>query len=315
MGPQEYLSAGLPFAAGLPRGETAALGAAIIWAFTSLFYARAGRLISPIAANTFKCAVATVLLTLAHFLIERTPYPSASLADWLILLASGVIGLAIGDSCLFSSFVRIGARKGLLLLSLNPLIGTAFGWIVLHETLDAQSLAGIAITMTGVLVVLWPANGFRSFRAASVGERALLYGVLFGLGAACCQATGALLAKPALARIDNLTATQIRMYGGTAALFVLGIVRGRFGHWAGLIRVHRLFWPLFVASFLGQFVAVWLMTMSLDYAPAGIALAILSTAPIWLIPLGGRFQDHAPTMRETAGLLVAIAGIALLLIR
>ncbi|NNE09378.1 MAG: DMT family transporter [Gemmatimonadetes bacterium] len=315
MGPQEYLGAGLPFPAGLPRGETAALGAALIWAFTSLFFARAGRLISPIGANTFKCAAAAVLLTLAHFLIERTPFPSAALSDWLILLASGVIGLAIGDSFLFSSFIRIGPRKGLLLLSLNPLIGTALGWILFREALDARSLAGIAVTMTGVLVVLSPKGGFRSFGAASVGERALLYGVLFGIGAACCQATGALVAKPALARIDNLTATQIRMYGGTAALVLLGLARGRFGHWANLIRVHRLFRPLFVASFLGQFVAVWLMTVSIDYAPAGIALTILSTAPIWLIPLGGRFQDHAPTPGETTGLLVAIAGIAVLLIR
>lgn len=305
----------MPLAAGLPSGEAAALAAALIWAFTSLFYARAGRLISPIAANTFKCATALVLLTVVHLVLERQPFPSATRADWLVLLVSGVIGLAIGDSFLFSSFVRIGPRKGLLLLSLNPLIGTALGWVVFRETLDARSMIGITITMTGTLAVLSPANGFRAFRATSVGERAVLLGVIFGIGAAFCQATGALLAKSALTRVDNLGATQIRMFGGAAALIALGIARRRFGHWAELIRVHRLFWPLLAASFFGQFVAVWLMTLSLDYAPTGIALAILSTAPVWLIPLGGRFQDHAPTARETAGLLVAIAGIAILLIR
>ena len=67
------------------------------------------------------------------------------------------------------------------------------------------------------------------------------------------------------------------------------------------------------ASVLGPFLAIFLMLYSLKNTPAGVTLTLLATAPVWLLPLGALLQKDHPSARETVGVMVAIAGIALLL--
>jgi drug/metabolite transporter (DMT)-like permease len=297
----------------LPVGECAALGAALIWAVTSIVFTRAGRLVSPVAANTYKAVAATVFLTIALWVFHGRPVVSGIAAgDLLALVASGLVGIALGDSMLFHSWQLIGTRRGMLVMALSPVIGALGGILFLGDEIGALAALGMALALGGVMWVI--GEGRAAPSADEAGRRSVLLGALLGLGAAASNAGGAVLARHALARVGVLEATQLRVAAAAAGLVALALVRGSLPGWLAQLRRHRLFPAMTGASFLGPCCGIFLLSLSLDRAVTGVALTLASTSPIWLLPLGARFQGDHVTARELIGALVALGGVAVLLL-
>jgi drug/metabolite transporter (DMT)-like permease len=313
----------------LPTGELAAIGAAMIWALTSLVFTEAGRLTSPIAANTFKVTFATLIFAIVLWARNGVPWGvDITTADVALLAVSGICGLAVGDSLLFLGFQALGARRANLVFALAPVMGASGGFLLLGERLAPLQVAGIVGAIGGVAWVVSERReiarrGRTMLTPGAVGiddvahplEGRTLFGVMVTLGAALGQATGALLAKPALERVATLEATQIRVGAAAVTLLVAGALRGRLRPWAGLIIRRRLYLSMAMASFGGPFLGVWLMSVALDRSSTGVALTLLATPPLWLLPLGAWLQHDHPTRREIFGLCVALTGVAVLLMR
>lgn len=294
---------------GLDPGLAAALAAAMIWACTSILYTAAGRNVAPAATNLFKTLVATVLFALALFFRDGLPFdPDLQLRQCLFLALSGVVGLGLGDSFLFAGYQLLGTRRAMLVQSTHPILGTLLAVVFFREWPTALQFLGIAVVLGGVALVLIDRNRRRWIEPARKRR-----GVAFCLVAAASQATGALLAKEALSGVDVLGATQIRVVGGALALLLFGALRGQLGIWMVGLRQRPVLGRLLVASFLGPFVAVFLMLYALQNTLAGVALTLLATAPVWLLPLGAIFQKDHPSAQEVVGVLVAVGGIAVLL--
>ena len=137
-------------------GELAALGTATLWAFSSIAFTlrRPSRGVgdrephSPGAGRAFHRRGA---LAAARPAVSRgTPGCSAFCGSAL----SGLIGLVIGDSMLFQCYVLIGARIGVLLMSLSPIFGTLLAWMFLHETLTLPEIGAMALALAGVIWVV-----------------------------------------------------------------------------------------------------------------------------------------------------------------
>ncbi|MFH1679545.1 MAG: DMT family transporter [Candidatus Eisenbacteria bacterium] len=112
----------------LPIGELAALGAALIWSTTSIVFTSAGRAASPVAVNAFKTVMGTLLFAAALAIRDGAAIGRGiSGEDAALLALSGFIGLSIGDSFLFRSFVTLGTRRAMLVFSMNPVIGALGG--------------------------------------------------------------------------------------------------------------------------------------------------------------------------------------------
>ncbi|MFH1679544.1 MAG: DMT family transporter [Candidatus Eisenbacteria bacterium] len=159
------------------------------------------------------------------------------------------------------------------------------------------------------------ATGLEPSAGSIVARHVVLFGVIYGVGAAFGQASGALIIKSALQRVDTLTATAIRMAAGAAGLLLIGGATGRLRRWTGLLVRGRMVLRMFAASVFGPFIGVYLMVVSIDRAPTGVALTLLSTSPIWLLPLGAWFQNDRPSAKEIVGAFIAILGVALLVFR
>ena len=293
-------------------GEFAALGAALLWACTSLLFTTTGRWVSPVATNLFKTVAATTLF--AAFLLFRhgVPYdPRLSGEQVLMLGLSGILGLTVGDSLLYLGYQILGTRRAMLVQSMHPLLGTLAAWLLFSETLGGRAWLGIALALLGAGIVIADRVG-----VLPVGERGRVRtGVLLCLGAAAGQAAGALCAKAALVGADPFGATQVRVGVGALALVILALAQRKLTLWTRGLAQPRVLWRLSIASVLGPFLAIWLMLIALQRAPMGIALTLLSMAPLWLLPLGAIFQRDLPSAREIFGALLATAGIAVLLLR
>ena len=106
-------------------GELAALGAAMCWVFTSLAFAAAGRRIGPTAVNFIRIFLALAVLACVQRLLFGQWTPPISTRSLMLLGASGLIGLTIGDQFLFTALVYIGPRLTTLLMTLAQLFGKA----------------------------------------------------------------------------------------------------------------------------------------------------------------------------------------------
>lgn len=295
--------------AGLEAGPLAALAAAFLWAITSILFTAAGRNVVPAATNLFKTLAATVLFAVALLLRDGVPFdPTLGARDVGLLALSGLFGLALGDSFLFAGYQVLGTRRAMLVQSTHPIFGTVLAIVFFREWPTVLQFTGIVVVLAGVGLVLGDRHERRHLPP---GQRRK--GIVLGLLAAVGQATGAMLAKEALLTSDAFGATQIRVAGGALGLIAFALVRGELRSWIRGLGQRTVLWRVSAASLIGPFLAVFLMLYSLQNAPAGVALTLLATAPVWLLPLGAALQGDHPTRQEVLGVLLAVGGIAVLL--
>jgi drug/metabolite transporter (DMT)-like permease len=141
-------------------GELAALAASCCWAVGSHLFGRIGRSgeVPPGAMNLGKCLTALGLFTVTALVFGALgghviPAVSPRATGWL--LASGFVGLALGDGAYFQAIVTIGVRRALLLLSTAPVFAAIGGALCLGEQLGLREWAGILAVMVGVGLVVY----------------------------------------------------------------------------------------------------------------------------------------------------------------
>ncbi len=143
-------------------GELAALGAAFLWAAASIYFADIGIHIKAINLNLIKgvlacCFMTAILLTgslLGAQEIHLDSLLSMSTDKCALLVASGMIGIGIGDTSYFACLRRIGPQKGLMLESIAPVIAALLASMLFSEYLRFSSWIGIMLTTVGVILVI-----------------------------------------------------------------------------------------------------------------------------------------------------------------
>lgn len=295
----------------LPYGELAALGCALLWATTAILFTAAGRHAPPIATNLFKTVAASLLFLAVGWVWRGTPWPSGmSGSDFGLLVLSGLAGLTLADSCLLLGFQVMGTRMSNLLMSGAPILGALGGWVLLDERLSLAGWGGMLVALTGLGLVVSDRG-----QRVGLGGRRLAWGLALGFGAAAGPAAGAILAKPVLERVSTLEVTQVRVATGAVGLLLYGVARRQLGLWRQTLFLPPVLWRLVLASILGPFAGIWLMITALDRIPTGIAMTLIGTSPLWLLPLGAWLQRDPPSSREILGAMVAVTGVAILLLR
>jgi drug/metabolite transporter (DMT)-like permease len=280
---------------------SAALAAALCWTVASLLWRRIPTSLSGAQLNLLKNLIA---LALQLPLLALVPWRNDGRA-LLLLVLSGAIGIAAGDSLYFAALRRLGTRRTLTLDSGGPAVSTLAGVVVLGEVPRLEQGLGVALISLAVLLVAWQRPpGPEAQRGAD------RLGLVLALGAVLCGVTGALLSRAALVAspMAPLQAGTVRLLAATAALLVLlpGLPRpGRRPRPAG----RR--WPwLLLATLLGTSVGIQLQQVALAGLPGGLAVALLSTAPVMAVPLAPLEGDRPGPIGVLAA-LAALVGVTL----
>jgi drug/metabolite transporter (DMT)-like permease len=289
-------------------GELAALLAASLWAASSAVYGRLGAQIAPSVLNFVKGVVAIALLVLT-LLLRNEFFVSLNSTAVLLLLLSGVVGIGLGDTAYFAALNCLGARRVLLMEALAPPIAALLALIFLQEVLSLQAWIGIGLTIAGVAWVITERTAapvtidFRPWR-----------GISFGILAALGQASGAVMSRAALAGTDTspLWSTLLRLTAGVGMILILiAFQPGRDRSFAPL-RSPRLIGIIAVTAFFSTYLAIWLQQVSLKFAATGIAQALSSTSPLFILPIAAAMGEKI-SPRAVLGVVIALAGVWLLL--
>lgn len=283
-------------------GESAALGAASLWAISSVVYGNLGREISPLYLNLLKGAIAITLLGLT-LLLRGELLPTITTTSLSLLLLSGAIGIGLGDTAFFAALNCLGARRALIMETLAPPIAAILALIFLQENLKASVWSGILLTVVGVAWVVTE----RVPQTTSYTVH-LRKGIIFGIIAAVSLAIGGILARAALAStsISPLWAALLRISAGVISLLPLLLAqKSNFVYKPTL----RVFGGISLAAFMGTYLGIWLQQTAIKFTEVGIALTLTNTSPLFILPISA-FSGEKLSIRGILGAGIAIFGIA-----
>jgi drug/metabolite transporter (DMT)-like permease len=137
------------------QGEIFALITSVCWTISAMSYEVAGKKIGTVPMNLIRMVMAFIFISIYTSIFRGFPLPTdANQHQWIWLLISGFVGFVIGDIMLFQSFVVIGARVAMLVMSLVPPITAFLGWIILGETMTLWQLFAMTVTVSGIILVM-----------------------------------------------------------------------------------------------------------------------------------------------------------------
>jgi len=236
----------------------------------------------------------------------------------------------------------------MLIYSAVPPLTAVFGFLILGEVLTGQELAGMAVTMGGISLVVMtrrsaaasthkvpeavesaPAaesdSAVESGRAAAGGEgiggitqapeiekRRLFAGVGFAFLGAVGQAAGFVLGKFAAPTYNAFAGTQIRSIAGIAGFLAAILISRRWHRFTGAFRDRKGMATLSLGSFTGPFLGVSLSLYAVQRTEAGVASTIIALVPVMIILPAWLIFHERIRLLEVAGAVVAVGGTALM---
>ena len=301
-------------------GLAAATVASMFWAVSVVLYRRVGRVMPPVMLNMTKGFVAVAILSV----VLLVDWKGLGNAQWdlsnkmlLLMALSGVIGIGIGDTMFFAGLNRMGARRMLLLFMINPVVTVVAAWALMDEPLSWIQVVGVALTCGGVAWVIAERN------TKQTDGHVDPLGVIFGIGAATCQATGVLMSRYVFEQGDMTAASSawLRLAAGSLILVLflpmdrlLKDPGGEDHHHPAHPSKAQTYVMFTVALMLGTVGGIWLMQTSVKYAnEVGVAGTLLSLSPLFVLPIVAMLGEHI-SRRAVLGAVVTIAGIAMLYI-
>ncbi|MEO0475420.1 MAG: DMT family transporter [Planctomycetota bacterium] len=306
-------------------GLIAATTAAMFWSISVVLYRRVGRVMPPVMLNMSKGLIAVVILSFVlavdWLAFGNRPWTTSWGAVGLMAL-SGVVGIGLGDTLFFAGLNRMGARRLLLLFTINPVITVLIAWALMSEPLSFLQVIGIALTCGGVAWVIAERN------TKQADGHVDLLGVLYGVGAATCQASGYLMSRHILkppdgseAEMTSAASAWLRLLAGSMFLIAFLPMDKLLKDPGGLDHHHpnhpskaQARFMFIAALLLGTVMGIWLMQISAKHADkAGVAATLLSTSPLFVLPIVALLGEHL-SKRAVLGAMVTIAGVAMLFV-
>ncbi len=304
-------------------GESAALAASLVWSCSITLYRAHGKGLPAQTLNLFKLCVAligygTILaalyglpaLGLASASLEPKLPATSSTVWWLML--SGILGLTIGDTLFFAAIGRLGAQLTAAIQCLTPPLNALIDWVCFDKVLAPMQMAGLLVTIVAVAAVILsgsPVSGLKP------GSRGWWWGLCFAVLSAVFNAISYSMTAELVKGENVFICSVIRISPAMLLLLAPAIFSslGRQGVKMMFAESRRALY-LTLAAFLGTVLGITLLTFAFQHANTGIVSTLATTYPIWVIPVASFFLKEHPRPVQIACTVLAVVGIALLVI-
>lgn len=300
-------------------GEIIALSTVLCWTVSVQFFGAASKEVGAIPVNIIRIFVALLLFSIFLFVRDGSLVPVDFPAHaWIYLSLSGIVGFFIGDIFLFKALVELGPRVAMLLHSLAAPTSAIIGWLFLNESYLLYQWIGIAVTLSGVAIVIFERNQKTSSSSKLNVQNISLKGVLYGFAAMLGQAGGYVLSKAGMQTesgyLDAFAATQVRAIAAFICFVIFFTLSNKWGDVNKALRNSKAVLFTTVGAFIGPFLGVSLSLLALHYLATGVAATFLSLVPICIIPFSIFLHKEHVSMRAVGGAFTAVFGIYLLML-
>jgi drug/metabolite transporter (DMT)-like permease len=218
----------------------------------------------------------------------------------VVLLLSGVIGIAAGDSFYLGGLRRLGTQRALTVEAIGPVLASMGGVLMMGDTVRPAAWAGALLVSCAVVLVAQQSK-------ASSATNGTAFGLLLCVLAVMCGLSGAFLSRHVLitSSLSPMQTAAIRLLGGWLGL--LPLLRGR------LCPKHLpkgVVAKVVLATLLGTNLGIVLQQIVFQILPVGQGITLMSTAPVMALFLHRLEGESLQWQGVVAGLL-AVSGVAL----
>lgn len=294
-------------------GETLALATALCWAFSSILFGYAARRVGAFTINALRIPIAAVILVALTIIVQQefvSSKAASSQFGWLAF--SAFLGLIIGDGCHFRALVILGPRIASLQAASSPIFAVIFSWLILDQTLGMMHLIGIVVTLTGLVWVTLEKDS-QTFGEEAGGSK--IWGYALAAIGAMGQATGLIAAKIGMQEsITPLSAAAIRMLAAAVMIWIIAAGQRQVRSTIAALKDRQAAVAMMTAALIGPVFGIWMSLVSIKLTKVGIAATLMSTTPLWIIPLVMMVHKERPSARAIIGTIVTVIGVALLFI-
>jgi drug/metabolite transporter (DMT)-like permease len=282
-------------------GETLAASSALAWAVAVVLFRVSGRRIHPIALNLGKTVLALAAIVATLLILGQPIFPAVPASTTWLLLASGVLGIAVSDTLFFYALNRLGAGLTAIVDCFYSPFVIALSFALLGERLTFIQLAGAGLVISAVLTLA------KEGKLEKIGRKDLAWGILYGILAMFFVAFGIVMVKPVLGSVSVFWSTFVRLAGGAAALAVLTpFLKNRRALLAPLLERRNL--PVLIpAAFFGSYLSLILWMGGMTYVKASVAAVLNQLNTIFIVIIAAIFLKE----RLTGWKLLAV-GLALI---
>jgi len=293
----------------LGLGEWYSLACALAWAIAVILFKKSGESLAPFALSLFKNLLVLPLFAVTILVLNGPALPDIPVADLPLILLSGVLGIAFGDTIYFHALNRIGASRIAAAQTLYSPFVILLSILFLGEQLRLWQFVGVALVLLGIFLVTY-------VRHADIADaRVIRVGVAYGAFSVFLMAIGVVLAKPMLERHDFLWVVTLRIVGGVGGM--LAVVAWQ-RNAAQLLAAYRAVrhWPqVIIGALVGTYISMMLWLAGYKYTTASIAAVLNELAAIFILALAVLFLRERVSLRQQAGVVLAVGGVFLVVWR
>jgi drug/metabolite transporter (DMT)-like permease len=160
-----------------------------------------------------------LVLTLPFLIRGARALRGVSRKALVSMVASGVLGSALGTVCFTEALTLLNASLANLLLNVQPVISVIVSWFWLGERPLPRFYPWAAVALACGATMAWSPD-------AAQPPHALALGLLFIGATALCWGASTTFGRAAMIEIPFTTGTALRYFVGTIATFVLAALRG-----------------------------------------------------------------------------------------
>ena len=291
-------------------GELAALGAAISWTVSALFYRKALEEASPISANIIRLTLTgSILLLLLVFLGKLTVLTTLPLELVLLASASGIIGLGLGDTLYFMSLKWIGVARAVPLTCIYPLFSVLWAVFLVGERITLAVVLGAVVIVLGILFL-----GQDSQANTTYTRKALIVGMVIALATAAVWSVSITMMDVAVKEspdIDHaLIINTIRVITIAAVLLASSPIIDKK---LGFLKVRKRTVVALIAGGIAALGVGWFfLSYSFTVTSQARAVPISSTTPLFSTLAGILLLREKVTAHNVFGSIMVVVGIFLL---
>ena len=284
-------------------GIIAALGSAASWAFATVVFDRLGKVV-PYAGITFLKGFFSIILMLMLVVIAGD-FKTVSPHDAVVLVASGIIGIAVGDTLFFKSLQDLGAKMQVLYFMLGQIVTMLLSFLLLGDVLTLEEYTGAMILLCGIVIVTWGRQEDHPNKSR---------GIIGGFLSILCFSVSTVMIKFTEDDIDIVSASFYRMLAGTLIMTLFGLTTHKMKSWITPLRDYKtlaLFLLNVVVITIGGFILSMYAIKSISVSLASI---LSTTEPVFVLLLAYLINHEKVSKRELIGTAVSIIGLLIIIL-
>ncbi|MEN8154954.1 MAG: DMT family transporter [Acidobacteriota bacterium] len=284
-------------------GKIFAFTCAFLWASAVILFKKSEKEFGAFGLNLFKTIIAAIFFFPLLWIFEISLFPEgALLKDYMILIVSGTIGIAIADSLFFKALRLLGAGLTAIVDCLYSPVVLLLSFLFLYEAISFKEVAGGLLVVAAVLIA--------TLKVESEGRsnRDILFGILLGTSAMVAMGISIILMKPVLDKNSVLWVTQVRLVAGSIGLLLYLYFRKDKKHIISTL-VNIKNWKFALpGSILGSFIAMILWIAAFKLTSVSSAAILNQTNTIFIVVFASLILKEKFTIRRFAATLLGMGG-------